>query len=91
MMLDWNSPYVLSTPLAVRCLELLFAWSAGIQTLEYWRMRPHAPVLQGLNAGAPCKEQLQAPNSQGGAQDVGRVPVQHHVRTSTGEVIMTWL
>ena len=40
MMLDWNSPDVLSTPLAVRCLELLFAWSAGIQTLEYWRMRP---------------------------------------------------
>ncbi len=44
MMLDWTTPYILSTPLAIRALELLFALSAGIQTLEYWRMRP---AMQG--------------------------------------------
>jgi hypothetical protein len=44
MMLDWTVPYILSTPLAIRALELLFALSAGIQTFEYWRMRP---AMQG--------------------------------------------
>jgi hypothetical protein len=39
MMFDWSTPYLLSTPAAVRALEFLFAISAGIQTLEYWRMR----------------------------------------------------
>jgi hypothetical protein len=37
--LDWTIPFVLSTPWAIRALELLFALSAGIQTLEYWRMQ----------------------------------------------------
>ena len=39
MTLDWTIPFVLSTPWAIRALELLFALSAGIQTLEYWRMQ----------------------------------------------------
>ncbi len=39
MMMDWSTPYILSTPVAIRTLEWLFAWSVGIQTLEYWRMR----------------------------------------------------
>ena len=37
---DMSVPYVLSTVDAIHALELLFALSAGIQTLEYWRMRP---------------------------------------------------
>jgi hypothetical protein len=40
MILDWHSAYIVSTPLAIRAMELLFALSLGIQTLEYWRMRP---------------------------------------------------
>ena len=40
MTLDWLSAFTLSTPLAARWLECLFALSAGIQTLEYLRMRP---------------------------------------------------
>ena len=40
MTLDWLMPFTLSTPLAARALEYLFALSAGIQTLEYLRMRP---------------------------------------------------
>jgi hypothetical protein len=40
MILDWSEPFVLSTPVAIRTIELLFAWSMCIQTLEYWRMRP---------------------------------------------------
>ena len=40
MTLDWHSAYIVSTPLAIRAMELLFALSLGIQTLEYWRMRP---------------------------------------------------
>ena len=39
MTLDWTTSYVFNTPWAVRSLELLFVVSAGIQTLEYWRMR----------------------------------------------------
>jgi hypothetical protein len=39
MMLDWNTPLMVSTPVAILSLELLFAWSVGIQTVEYWRMR----------------------------------------------------
>ena len=39
MTLDWTIPFVLSTPWAIRAIELLFALSAGIQTLEYWRMQ----------------------------------------------------
>jgi len=37
---DWGTPFVLSMPLAIRSLELLFALSVGIQTLEFWRLRP---------------------------------------------------
>ena len=40
MILDWHSAYIVTTPLAIRAMELLFALSLGIQTLEYWRMRP---------------------------------------------------
>ena len=40
MTLDGLMPFTLSTPLAARALEYLFALSAGIQTLEYLRMRP---------------------------------------------------
>lgn len=40
MTLDWGHPFMLSMPLAIRSLELLFALSIGIQTLEYWRLRP---------------------------------------------------
>ena len=36
---DGLIPMSLSTPWAIRALELLFALSAGIQTLEYLRMR----------------------------------------------------
>ena len=36
---DWTTPFVLSTPWAIRAIEWLFALSAGIQTLEYWRMQ----------------------------------------------------
>jgi hypothetical protein len=43
-MLDWSTPYSLPTAEAIRALELLFALSVGIQTLEYWRMRP---AMQG--------------------------------------------
>ena len=39
MMLDWHHPNILSTPIAISALERLFALSAGIQTLEYCRMR----------------------------------------------------
>jgi len=39
MNLDWHTAEILSTPLAIRAIELLFALSLGIQTLEYWRMR----------------------------------------------------
>jgi hypothetical protein len=46
-MLNWNEPYLLATAEAIRGLELLFALSVGIQTLEYWRMRP-AMQGQGL-------------------------------------------
>lgn len=46
-MLDWQTSYSLSMPWAVRSLELLFAFSAGIQTLEFWRMR-HAMYGDGL-------------------------------------------
>jgi hypothetical protein len=44
MMLDWSSASFLSTPDAICALELLFAWSGCIQTLEYWRMQP---AMQG--------------------------------------------
>jgi hypothetical protein len=37
MSLDWFTPFTLSTALAIRALECLFALSAGIQTLEYLR------------------------------------------------------
>ena len=47
MSLDWFTPFTLSTALAIRTLECLFALSAGIQTLEYLRMRP-AMNAQGL-------------------------------------------
>lgn len=40
MILDWHSAYIVTTPLAIRAMELLFALNLGIQTLEYWRMRP---------------------------------------------------
>ena len=39
MNLDWLAQFTLSTPLAIRALECLFAYSAGIQTSEYLRMR----------------------------------------------------
>jgi len=38
--IDWLSHFTLSMPLAARALAGLFALSAGIQTLEYLRMRP---------------------------------------------------
>lgn len=44
MMPDWIAPIQLSMPMAIRALELLFAWCIGIQTLEYWRLRP---AMQG--------------------------------------------
>lgn len=40
MMLDWSTPYILNMEMAIRAMELLFALSAGIQTLEYLRMQP---------------------------------------------------
>ena len=40
MNLDWLPVLTLPTPVAIRALECLFALSAGIQTLEYLRMRP---------------------------------------------------
>ena len=40
MTMDWHASFMLSTPLAIRAIELLFAWSLSIQTLEYLRMRP---------------------------------------------------
>lgn len=40
MTLDWITSFSLSTHLAARALECLFAISVGIQTLEYLRMRP---------------------------------------------------
>ena len=40
MNLDWLLVLTLPTPVAIRALECLFALSAGIQTLEYLRMRP---------------------------------------------------
>jgi hypothetical protein len=30
MILDWHSAYIVSTPLAIRAMELLFALSLGI-------------------------------------------------------------
>jgi len=36
---DWGLSFSLSTPATVRALELLFALSVSIQTLEYWQMR----------------------------------------------------
>jgi len=44
---EWSTPYILSTPVAIRAIEFLFAMCAGIQTLEYWRMR-HAMQGDGL-------------------------------------------
>ncbi len=46
-MLDINTSCAISTTMAVRSIELLFALSAGIQTLEYWRIR-HAMQGDGL-------------------------------------------
>jgi len=40
VIMDLLAPFNLTTPLAARALECLFALSAGIQTLEYLRMRP---------------------------------------------------
>ena len=40
MNLDWLPVLTLPTPVAIRALECLFALSAGIQTLEYLKMRP---------------------------------------------------
>lgn len=40
MILEWLASFTVGTPLAARALECLFAFSAGIQTLEYLRMRP---------------------------------------------------
>jgi hypothetical protein len=42
-----GSPFVLSTPMAARALEILFAWSASIQIFEYLRMS-HAMHGSGL-------------------------------------------
>jgi hypothetical protein len=58
--MNWTTPDFLSTELAIRALEILFAWSAGIQTLEYWRMRP-AMQGQGLWVWAIQRQDIPTP------------------------------
>lgn len=63
MNLDWLAPFALSTPAAFRALECLFALSAGIQTLEYLRMRP-AMNVQGLWSWAIQRQDIPNPLAQ---------------------------
>ena len=58
--MNWTSPELLSTEWAIRALEILFAWSAGIQTLEYWRMRT-AMQGQGLWVWAIQRQDIPTP------------------------------
>lgn len=58
--MNWTAPELLSTEWAIRALEILFAWSAGIQTLEYWRMRP-AMQGQGLWVWAIQRQDIPTP------------------------------
>ena len=63
MNLDWLTPFAVNTPAAIRALECLFALSAGIQTLEYLRMRP-AMNLQGLWSWAIQRQDIPNPLAQ---------------------------
>jgi hypothetical protein len=63
MNLDWLAPFTVSTPAAIRTLECLFALSAGIQTLEYLRMRP-AMNVQGLWSWAIQRQDIPNPLAQ---------------------------
>lgn len=63
MNLDWLAPFTVSTPAAIRALECLFALSAGIQTLEYLRMRP-AMNVQGLWSWAIQRQDIPNPLAQ---------------------------
>ena len=63
MNLDWLTPFAVSTPAAIRALECLFALSAGIQTLEYLRMRP-AMNVQGLWSWAIQRQDIPNPLAQ---------------------------
>ena len=63
MNLDWLSQFTLSTPLAIRALECLFALSAGIQTSEYLRMRS-AMNAHGLWSWAIQRQDIPNPLAQ---------------------------
>ena len=57
---EWSTPYILSTPVAIRAIEFLFAMCAGIQTLEYWRMR-HAMQGDGLWVWSIQRQDIPSP------------------------------
>ena len=60
MTLDWGTPFMLSMPMAIRSLELFFALSVGIQTLEFWRLRP-AMQNEGLWVWAIQRQDIPTP------------------------------